>query len=74
MPWFVLALIYHMLWVWPVDTWLTLVKNIRRLFSGFLGMFMTLPKFVWSFVGLERDLLATWILILLLIWIREGPL
>jgi hypothetical protein len=74
MSWFVLALICHMIWVWSVDTWLTLVKNIVRLFSGFSVIFMELPKHFWSLVELEHDLLATWIQILLLIWIWEGPL
>jgi hypothetical protein len=72
--WFFLVLICHMLWVWSVDTWLTLLRIITRLFSEFLDIFVAFPKLVWSLVGLERDLLATWIQILLLIWIREGPL
>jgi hypothetical protein len=74
MPWFVLIIIYYMLWVWSVDTWIILVKNIGRLFSGFLGIFLVLSKLVWSLIGRERDLLAMWIHIFLLICIIECPL
>jgi hypothetical protein len=43
---FVLVLIYLMLWVWSVDSWLIMVNNIRRLFSEFRGIFVALPKLV----------------------------
>jgi hypothetical protein len=46
--WFVIILICHMLWVWWVDAWIILVKNIGRLFNEFLGTFEAHAMLVWK--------------------------
>jgi hypothetical protein len=56
-PWCIL--LFHMLQVWSVDTWIILVKNIEKLFSKFWGTFMRYPNLAWYLARPMGDLLAS---------------
>jgi hypothetical protein len=67
MLWFALVLIYLMLIVLSVDTWLILVKSIGKLFSGFLDICVVLLVLVCALVNLEMvcfDMLIQIILVI----------